>query len=69
HNEAERAKIGQIYTEAAAATLEKGAYFTQLYGVVPDIVYRKNEDYTSILKRVKKLLDPNGILNPGHLCF
>ncbi len=69
NNEAEREKIGQIYTEAATATLEKGAYFTQLYGVVPDIVYRQNEDYTSILKRVKKLLDPNGILNPGHLCF
>jgi len=68
-NEAERDKIKQIYTEAAKATLEKGAYFTQLYGEVPDIVYRQNEDYTSILKRVKKLLDPNGVLNPGHLCF
>jgi len=69
NDEAEKEKIKQTYTEAAKATLEKGAYFTQLYGEVPDIVYGQNGDYTAILKRVKSLLDPNGILNPGHLCF
>ncbi len=68
-NEAEKEKIRRLYTDAATATLERGAYFTQLYGAVPDMVYRKNGDYTSTLKRVKKLFDPNAILNPGHLCF
>ena len=69
NNDAEKEKIRKLYTDAATATLERGAYFTQLYGTVPDMVYRKNGDYTSILKRVKGLFDPNAILNPGHLCF
>jgi hypothetical protein len=68
-NEDEKEKIRRLYTDAATAMLERGAYFTKLYGAVPDIVYRKNGDYTSTLKRVKKLFDPNAILNPGHLCF
>jgi FAD/FMN-containing dehydrogenase len=68
-SEAKKEKVRGLYADAAAATLEKGAYFTQPYGVVADMVYRKNSDYTSTLKRVKKLFDPNAILNPGTLCF
>ncbi len=68
-DEAERERIRGLYDEAGAALLEEGAYFTRLYGAMADIVYRKNGDYTAILKRLKKLFDPNAILNAGHLCF
>jgi hypothetical protein len=68
-DEAEKQEIRALYADAAVAALEKGAYFTQPHGVMADMVYRKNGDYYSILKRVKKLFDPSGILNPGNLCF
>ena len=68
-DEAELERIRALYADAAAATLERGAYFTRPYGMVADMVYRKNGDYASLLKRFKKHFDPNGILNPGNLCF
>lgn len=69
NDEVEKERMRRLYADAAAATLEKGAYFTRLHGVVADMVYRRHGDYTSILKRVKRLFDPNGILNPGNLSF
>jgi len=69
NDEAEKEKIRKLYNDIAIAVLEGGAYFTQPYGVVADMVYRRNGDYTSILKRVKKLFDPNAVLSSGNLCF
>jgi FAD/FMN-containing dehydrogenase len=68
-DEAETERIRSLYANAAAAMLERGAYFTRPYGAVADMVYKKNGDYTALLKRFKKHFDPNGILNPGNLCF
>ncbi len=68
-DEAEKERMRSLYTDAAAAVLDRGAYFTRPYGVVADMVYRNNGDYAALLKRLKKHFDPNGILNPGNLCF
>jgi len=68
-DEAEKNRIRGLYAEAAAAVLDKGAYFNRPYGVISDMVYKKHGEYASLLKRFKKHFDPNGILNPGKLCF
>jgi hypothetical protein len=68
-DEAEKERMRSLYADAAAAVLDRGAYFTRPYGVVADMVYRKNGDYAALLKRFKKHFDPNDILNPGNLCF
>ena len=62
-------KIRGLYAEAAAGVLELGECFKRPYGILADMVYRRNGDYTAILKRLKKLFDANYILNPGNLCF
>ena len=69
NDEADKERIRGLYADAARAALDRGAYFTRPYGVVADMVYRKYGDYTSILRRLKKLFDPNAILSPGNLCF
>jgi len=66
---AEKDRVRGLYAEAAAVALERGAYFNRPYGIISSMVYKKHSDYASLLKRFKKYFDPNGILNPGKLCF
>lgn len=65
----EKGQVAAIYTEAAKALMEEGAIFSRPYGTVAPIVYERAAGYTQALKRVKKIFDPNNIMNPGNLCF
>ena len=68
-NAYETAKVGELYTAAAKALLSEGAMFSRPYGTIAPMVYEKATSYTETLKRVKKIFDPNHVLNPGNLCF
>ena len=65
----DRDKIKKLYREAAQALLEAGALFTRPYGILSDMVYERSASYTSTLKVVKGILDPNNIMCPSNLCF
>jgi FAD/FMN-containing dehydrogenase len=68
HSEVER--VRSLYGEATKALLREGALFTRPYGEeVTRLVYERAADYTMTLRRVKKIFDPNNIMNPGNLCF
>jgi hypothetical protein len=67
NSEVEKAR--KLYHDVAPILLEEGAFFTCPYGELAKLVYDKAADYTAILKRVKKIFDPNNIMNPGNLCF
>ncbi len=62
-------RVRKLYTEAAPALLKDGALFTRPYGELAKLVYTRADGYAATLKRVKKLFDPNNIMNPGNLCF
>jgi len=68
-NPAEREQVRSISREAAVALLNEGAFFTRPYGELAPILYDRAANYTMVLKRVKKVFDPNQIMNPGNLCF
>ena len=34
-----------------------------------DLVFERASGYTAALRRLKKVFDPNNIMNPGTLCF
>jgi FAD/FMN-containing dehydrogenase len=68
-NEAEKANVRALYKEAAAELLKDGAIFTRPYGDLAPIVYEKAASYAANLKRLKKVFDPNNIMNPSNLCF
>jgi hypothetical protein len=54
----------------ASEFASKGAFFSRPYGKhISRMVYDGNPMYAEALRRVKKILDPNGIMNPGKLCF
>ncbi len=72
YNEADaaaKARIAALYRDAARSLMAKGAFFTRPYGELAAMVYERAANYTMALKRVKKIFDPNNIMNPGNLCF
>ena len=46
--------------------LAKGAYFDLPHGKLAEKVYSSMPGYLNLLKRIKKMIDPKGILNPGR---
>ena len=65
----EMAMVSRLYRDTALALLNEGAFFTRPYGELAPMVYERAANYTMALKRVKKIFDPNNIMNPGNLCF
>jgi hypothetical protein len=50
--------------------IESGAFFSRPYGLWAKEVYaHHNTEIIDALKKVKKIFDPNNVLNPGILCF
>ena len=62
-------KIKGLNREAARVLLNEGAFFSRPYGELSSMVYERAAGYTIALRRVKKIFDPNNIMNPGNLCF
>jgi hypothetical protein len=62
-------RVRNLASEATKSLFDQGALFTRPYGELAKLVYDRAKGYTATLKRVKKLFDPNNIMNPGNLCF
>ena len=64
----ETEKYEAVLFELAKKLADKGAYFDRPYGRLTELVY--NEPLSvDAMKRLKTIFDPDGILNPGKLCF
>ena len=61
--------VRNLYRNAALTLINEGALFTRPYGELAKMVYERAASYAITLRRVKKLFDPNNIMNPGNLCF
>lgn len=68
-SQSEVERIKGLYSEAARLLLNDGAFFSRPYGELADLVFERASGYTAALKRLKKVFDPNNIMNPGTLCF
>ena len=47
----------------------KGAYFSRPYGENANMIVNRDAATVEALRKVKSIFDPNGIMNPGKLCF
>lgn len=63
----DRAK--SLYQSASRKLGDMGAFFSRPYGLWSDVAYAKCPDTVKALGKVKAILDPQGIMNPGKLCF
>ncbi len=62
-------QVKNLWLEVSERFINNGAFFDRPYGAWSDMVYSRAGTYTQKLKELKRELDPNNILNPGHLCF
>jgi len=58
-----------FHRAAVGRLLNLGALFTRPYGPAAETVFSRAAAYTAALRKVKSILDPDNILNPGKLCF
>lgn len=62
-------KTRKLVSEAADKMEARGAFFSRPYREWVDVAYRRSSDTVDMQRKVKGIFDPNGILNPGRLCF
>jgi FAD/FMN-containing dehydrogenase len=58
-----------FYVDVSKTLFQMGAYFSRPYGPWSDIVYGRYETFVKYARELKRIFDPNLILNPGKLCF
>jgi FAD/FMN-containing dehydrogenase len=69
NNPEDREKVRKLFSEVSEELINLGAFFDRPYGPWAEMVYRRAGLYTEYLRRIKRQLDPNNIMNPGKLCF
>lgn len=69
HSAAERERIKKLWLAASGSLADHGALFDRPYGDWASLAYARAPEYAAKLKQIKQEMDPQGILNPGKLCF
>jgi hypothetical protein len=65
----ELTEVQKLFLDASETLMNNGAFFSRPYGPWSDMVYRQDAEGVATLNSLKRIFDPNNILNPGKLCF
>ena len=68
-NEAEACQIKDLATTATKTLMNAGAFFSRPYGENARAIMNRDAATVAVLGKLKQVFDPNGIMNPGKLCF
>ncbi len=68
-NRAEAGRVRELAVNAVRKLMDKGAFFSRPYGESTLMVMNRDAATVAALKKVKSILDPDNIMNPGKLCF
>jgi hypothetical protein len=68
-NPGEVDRVKELSSAATRALMTQGAFFSRPYGDDAGTIINRDAAGVALLSRVKKIFDPNNIMNPGKLCF
>ena len=68
-NAEEVSHIRGLYARASDTLLNQGAFFSRPYGIWSNMAFSRDRQSAALLRNIKKVFDPRGIMNPGKLCF
>jgi FAD/FMN-containing dehydrogenase len=68
-NPGEADAVRALATDAIQPLMEAGAFFSRPFGEAARQIMNRDAATIEALKKVKAIVDPAGILNPGKLCF
>lgn len=68
-NPSQSERVRKLATSTINNLMAKGAFFSRPYGEGTDIIINRDAASVAALKKVKGILDPNNVMNPGKLCF
>jgi hypothetical protein len=61
--------VKELITGVINPLISKGAFFSRPYGEGTRIIMNKDAATVTALNKVKTILDPDKVMNPGKLCF
>jgi FAD/FMN-containing dehydrogenase len=68
-NPAEAARVKELSALAVKGLMAKGAFFSRPYGESAGVIINRDAATVAVLNKLKKMFDPNKIMNPGKVCF
>ncbi|MCJ7425957.1 MAG: FAD-binding oxidoreductase [Dehalococcoidales bacterium] len=68
-NPGELNHVEELSAEAVNVLMATGAFFSRPYDKSARMIVNRDAAYVEALTRVKEILDPNRVMNPGKLCF
>jgi hypothetical protein len=62
-------RVRQLSASATRSLMAHGAFFSRPYGESARMIVNRDAATVVALNKLKKILDPNNVMNPGKLCF
>jgi FAD/FMN-containing dehydrogenase len=68
-NKEEAQKVKELSAAAVKSLMNKGAFFSRPYGDNAKAIFNRDAATVAVLNKLKKMFDPNKVMNPGKVCF
>jgi hypothetical protein len=64
-----RNRVRELSSQATRGLISKGAFFSRPYGEDAGMILNRDAATIAVLSKLKNIIDPNNIMNPGKICF